>query len=66
MSKLLLYNDAGLCKINSSTGGVGWGWWWTIRFNPLFSLLIRACIYVRNQATWEKVLLHVRLDQVNS
>lgn len=23
MSKLLLYNDAGLCKINSSTGGVG-------------------------------------------
>lgn len=25
MSKLLLYNDAGLCKINSSTGGVGWG-----------------------------------------
>lgn len=45
---------------------VGWGWWWTIRFNPLFSLLIHACIYVRNQATWEKVLLHVRLDQVNS
>lgn len=51
MSKLLLYNEAGLCKINSSTGGVGWGWWWTIRFNPLFSLLIHACIYVRNQAT---------------
>lgn len=25
MSKMLLSNDAGLCKINSGMGGTGWG-----------------------------------------